>query len=124
MTHQQRVELYKQYMAEAGADLNGAFPWLWEFAWSHGWELRPPPFMNGLGLAFVAALAYPTLVFLVWLVFTFLRPMNGISFAFAAWAAVLAGVFAAIVAPIHYRRMAKKYGLLHWSTFAGARQHT
>jgi len=57
MNHQQRVELYKEYMAKAGVDSTAAVPVLWEFAWSHGWELAPPPFMNVLGLAVFSALA-------------------------------------------------------------------
>lgn len=124
MNHQQRVDIYKQYMAEAGADLNTAVPALWEFAWSHGWELPPPAFMSGFGLAAFAALAYPTLVLLLWLLLTGLRAMHAVPFTFAAWAAVLAGLFGAIAAPVSCRRMAKKYGLVEWSTFAGKRQRT
>ncbi|HEY0063842.1 MAG TPA: DUF6404 family protein [Telluria sp.] len=122
MNHQQRVDIYKQYMADAGADLKVAIPSLWEFAWSHGWEVRPPPFMNGLGLAILGALAYPALVLLLWLLLTVLRPMHGIPFAFTAWLAVLACLFGAIVTPVSCRRMARKYGLVNWSTFTGARQ--
>ena len=123
MNHQQRVDLYKRYMAEAGADLNTAVPSLWEFAWSRGWEIPPPPFMNGLGLAILAALAYPALVLLLWLLLTALRPMHAGLFTFAIWVAVFAGVFGAITTPISCRRTAKKYGLTDWSTFTGARQH-
>jgi hypothetical protein len=123
MNHQQRVEIYRKYMTESGADLNVAVPWLWEFAWSHGWELPPPPFMSGLTLFLLAALGYPALVLLVWLVLTVLRPLDGISFTFATWAALLAGLIGAIAAPRSCRRMAKKYGLVQWSTFAGVRQH-
>lgn len=124
MNHQQRVEIYKQYMTEAGADLNSAVPSLWEFAWKYGWELPPPAFMSGFTLAFFAALAYPTLVFLLWLILTVLRTMHGVPFMFATWAAVLAGLVGAIVAPVSCRRMAKKYGLVEWSTFAGKRQRS
>jgi hypothetical protein len=124
MNHQQRVDIYRQYMADAGADLNAAVPFLWEFAWSHGWELPPPPFMSGLGLAFFAALAYPTLALLLWLLLTVLRPMNGVPFAFAAWAAVFVGLYGAIATAVSCRRMAKKYGLVQWSTFTGVRQRT
>jgi hypothetical protein len=124
MNHQQRVDIYRQYMADAGADLSAAVPWLWEFAWSHGWELPPPPFMSGLGLAFFAALAYPTLVLLLWLLLTVLYSLQPIPFTFATWLAVLAGLFGAIRTPIYFRRMAKQYGLVQWSTFAGVRQRT
>lgn len=124
MDHQQRVDIYRQYMAEAGADLNAAVPVPWEFAWSHGWELAPPPFMSGLGLAFFAALAYPALALLLWLLLTVLRPMHHVPFTFATWAAVLAGLFGAIATPIYFRRMAKQYGLVQWSSFAGVRQRT
>jgi len=122
MNHQQRVDIYRQYMTDAGADLNAAVPWFWEFAWSHGWEVPPPPFMNGFALTVLAALGYPTLVLLLWLLLTVLRPRNGVPFTFATWAAVLAGLFGAIAAPLSCRRMAKKYGLVQWSTFAGVRQ--
>lgn len=122
MNHQQRVEIYKQYMANAGADLNAAAPSLWEYAWKRGWEIPPPPFMSSLGLALFAALAYPALALLLWLLLTVLRPMHGIPFTFAAWIAVLAGLFGAVVAPLSSRRMAKKYGLVQWSTFSGVRQ--
>ena len=124
MNHQQRVDTYKQYLAAAGADPRAAVPWLWEFAWSHGWELPPPPFMSGLVLAFFAALAYPTLALLLWLILTVLRPMREIPFNFAIWVAVLVGLFGAIATPIYYRRMAKRHGLVRWSTFAGVRQRT
>jgi hypothetical protein len=124
MNHQQRVDIYKQYMAEAGADPSAAVPWLWELAWSRGWKLPPPPFMSGLGLVFFGALAYPTLALLLWLLLTVLRPMHGVPFIFAAWVAVLASLSGAIATPIYARRMAKQYGLVRWSTFAGVRQRT
>ena len=124
MNHQQRVDIYKQYMAEAGADVNATVPFLWEFAWSHGWELPPPPFMSRFGLAFFAALAYPTLVLLLWLLLTVLRPMYYELFTFATWAAVLAGLLGAIATPIYFGRVAKQYGLVHWATFSGVRQRS
>lgn len=122
MNHEQRVTVYKQYMAEAGADLNAAAPALWEFAWSRGWEVPPPPFMSGPGLVLFGAIAYPALALLLWLVFTVLRPMHGVPFSFAMWVAVAAGLFGAIATPMFCRRMARKYGLVHWSTFRGIRQ--
>lgn len=123
MNHQQRVDLYKQYMAESGAAPGTAVPFLWEFAWSRGWELPPPPFISGLVLAFIGAFSYAALVLGLWLLFS-LRPRHH-SHAPVIFAASIAAVFAlfgAISMPIYYRGMAKRYGLSRWSTFAGTRQ--
>ena len=125
MKHQKRVELYRQYMAESGAQPNSAVPSLWEFAWSRGLELPPPPFMGGATLALFAGIAFPALALALWLL-TLLRPRHHthIPFAFAAWVAAAVGVFGAIAVPLYYQRMAKQYGLSQWSTFTGVRQRT
>lgn len=125
MNHQRRVDLYRQYMAESGADPRVAVPPFWEFAWSRGWELAPPPFMSCFGLAFFAALAFPALAFGLWLLFT-LHPRyhSHMPFTFAAWIAAGLGLFGVIAFPLYYKRMAKRYGLSRWSTFVGARQRT
>ena len=124
MDHQQRVDLYKQYMAASGADVNAAVPYLWELAWSLGWKLPPPPFMSSLGLVFFAALVFPVLAFGLWLLLILLRPARHsyIPFTFATWVAVALGLYGVIVMPIYFRRMAKRYGLVHWSSFRGVRQ--
>ncbi|TZF83515.1 DUF6404 family protein [Cognatilysobacter lacus] len=123
MNHQRRVSLYRQYMAASGADPNTAAPYLWQLAWARGWKIPPPPFMSGLALALFAAVAYPALAFFLWLL-TFVYPNHRVPFVFAAWVAASAGVFGVVATPIYFHHMAKQYGLVHWSTFAGVRQRT
>lgn len=125
MQHQQRVELYKQYMTESGASLRAAVPSLWAFAWSLGLELPPPPFMSSLGLVLFSAMVFPLLALAFWLI-TECRPRRRvhIPFSVAAWFALAAGVCGCVLLPIYYRRMAQQYGLVQWSTFTGARQRT
>ena len=121
MNHQQRVDLYTKYMVASGADLNAAAPYFWQLAWARGWEIPPPPFMSGLALALFAAVAYPALALFLWLL-TFVYPNHHVPFTFAAWVGFGIGVFGVIGTPIYFHRMAKKYGLVKWSTFVGVRQ--
>ncbi|MGY4517104.1 DUF6404 family protein [Lysobacter sp. HA18] len=121
MNHQQRVDLYKRHMVASGADPDAAAPYLWQLAWARGWEIPPPPFMSVLALAAFAAVAYPALAFFLWLL-TFVYPNHRVPFAYAACVAVGIGVFGVIGTPIYFHRMAKQYGLGHWSTFVGVRQ--
>lgn len=111
-------------MAERGADPRNATPYLWEIAWSRGWELPPPPFMSAFGLVLFALVAFPALALSIWLLSLLRSPGGRIPFVFAGWVAVAAGLFGAVATPLYFRRMAKRYGLKKWSTFVGVPQRT
>jgi hypothetical protein len=123
MNHNERVQSYERYMAAQGIPRSSASPMLWQWLWSRGIECPPPPFMRWIAVALITGAGLSAIPVVLWL-FAFARhpfrhPMPahvlmwfmGISFAVGA-----------VLGPIYYRRMARRCGLVDWSSFRGARQ--
>jgi hypothetical protein len=129
MNHQQRVALYKQYMAAAGARMDAAAPPFWEAMWARGIELPPPPFLGAVVLGAFGALSMAAIPAVLWLFSFFLArgPSIGghsVPWLWVAWLAAAAGLFGLVAIPAYYRGMARRYGLVRWASFAGVRQRT
>jgi hypothetical protein len=125
MDHQERVDLYRTYMATKGVDPKISVPVIWEFLWRQGFEIPPPPFINPfvMALAFIpVGLAFPLALGAL-----FVMRGAGHPFYFPPWKVVEAMMIASALAiglgtPLYYRGMARRYGLGSWSTFIGHRQ--
>lgn len=125
MNQQERLDLYREYMATKGIDPNISTPKVWEFLWRQGLEIPPPPFINPvvLGLIYSAAgLALPLVVGV------FLALMGvGHRFYFPPWKLIEAMMIGSALVmglgtPLYYRALARRCGLGSWSTFIGLRQ--
>jgi hypothetical protein len=121
---QQRLDLYKRYMAAEGAQMDAAAPPVWEMLWSWGIEVPPPPFVHPILLGLVGALLLPIIPFVLWLVNLLRVERRRIPWSFAAACMVAVSVFGLFAFPIYYHRMARRHGLVRWSTFRGVRQRT
>jgi hypothetical protein len=129
MNHQDRVAVYKHYMATQGARMDAAAPPLWEAMWARGIEVPPPPFLGPAVLGLFGALslaAIPGVLWLFSLVRAWLHPISrhAMPWLWAAWIAAAVGAFGLVATPVYYHRMAKRHGLARWATFAGVRQRT
>lgn len=122
MDHQQRVGLYKQYMAGEGARMDAAAPPLWELLWARGIALPPPPFLGVLPMALISAASLATIPLMLWLLGHFGARRHQVPWSFAVWLVAAAALLGLVGAPIYYRRMARQYGLVSWPTFRGVRQ--
>lgn len=123
MKHAQRVELYRAYLAAEGTPPQHAVPPVWSLLWASGIELPPPPFLGALPLALMYAPMFASIPIVLW-VFDHLRfHRHHLPWSWVLWLMAAAALAGAIGPPMFYRRMARRYGLLRWSTFYGLRQH-
>lgn len=114
-------------MATEGARMDAVAPPLWEVMWAHGIELPPPPFLSPVILGAFGALSMAAIPGVLWLFSVFRAQLDPIirhsmPWSWAAWLVAAAGLFGLVAIPIYYHRMAKRYGLVRWVTFAGVRQ--
>ena len=126
MNHQERVDLYRQYMATKGIDPKISTPQVWEFLWRQGLDVPPPPFINPVVMALVyipVGLAFPLVLGVI-----FMLLGAGRGFDFPPWKLVEAmmigcGLLMGIGSPLYYLGLARRCGLGSWSTFIGYRQN-
>lgn len=122
MDHQQRLGLYRQYMASKGVDPKISTPVIWEFLWRHGLQVPPPPFINPvlMALAYVPlGLAFPLILGVIFMVLSaghgFYFPPRKLVEAMMIGSALIIG----LGTPLYYRGLARRCGLGSWSTFIG-----
>jgi hypothetical protein len=125
MNQQERVDLYREYMAAMGVDPKTSVPPLWELMWSQGLEFPPPPFINPVVLALVFIpigalfpLALGVIFFMLGVGHRFNIPPWPWIEAMMMGCALLLG----LGTPLYYRNLARRCGLGSWSTFIGHRQ--
>ena len=125
MNQQERVDLYREYMASKGVDPKTSVPPMWDFLWRLGLEIPPPPFINPavLALAFIPIgallpLVLGVLFFLLSAGHRFYWPPWQLMEAIIVGSALLIG----LGTPVYYRQLARRCGLGSWSTFIGHRQ--
>ncbi|OOG39167.1 DUF6404 family protein [Rhodanobacter sp. C05] len=125
MNQQERVDLYREYMASRGIAPKTSVPPMWDFLWRLGLEIPPPPFINPAVLALVfiplGALLPPVLGVLFFLL------NAGHRFYWLPWhlmEAMMVGsaLLLGLGTPVYYRQLARRCGLGSWSTFIGHRQ--
>ena len=125
MNQQQRVDLYREYMAAKGVDPKTSVPPMWEFLWSQGLDLPPPPFVNPVVLALVfipIGALFPLALGVI-----FFLSNAGHKFYMPPWPwieAMMVGcsLFLGLGTPVYYRNLARRCGLGSWSTFIGHQQ--
>lgn len=125
MNQQERVGLYREYMAAKGVDPKTSVPPMWEFLWSQGLEVPPPPFVNPVVLALVFIPIGALFPLVLGVIFFLLNA--GHKFYMPPWPwieAMMAGcaLFLGLGTPVYYRNLARRCGLDSWSTFIGHRQ--
>lgn len=125
MNQQERVDLYKQYMASKGVAPTTSVPPLWDVMWRMGLDIPPPPFVSTAVLALIfiplgalLPLALGVLFFVLSAGHRFYWPPWPLIEAMVIGSALLIG----LGTPWYYWQLARRCGLGSWSTFIGHRQ--
>jgi hypothetical protein len=110
-------------MAAQGVARNHSVPKLWRWMWSLGIECPPPPFTSVLVLALICGTGLAVIPPVLWLYSLLRHPArHHLSATELGWFMAACFAVGAWVGPFYYRRVARKYGLVSWSSFRGKRQ--
>jgi hypothetical protein len=125
MNQQERVELYREYMAAKGVDPNASVPPMWKFLWSQGLEVPPPPFINPVVLALVFIPMGALFPLVLGVIFFLLSAGHTFYVPPWPWIEVMmvgCALLLGLGTTFYYRNLARRCGLGSWSTFIGHRQ--
>ncbi len=123
MNHRERVEQYEEYMVAQGVARNNAVPKLWRWMWSLGIECPPPPFTSFIVLGLISGACLAIIPPMLWLYSTLSHPArHHLSAVEVLWFMAACFAVGSLVGPLYYQHIARKYGLVCWSSFRGKRQ--
>jgi hypothetical protein len=116
MTHDSKLESYRQHMTARGVGWATAFPPLWHVLWSCGLRIPPPPFLSFPAMALLAGGFFgPLFALCAWLLR--MRGLDYMPVQEALWLALGTGVAFGLAMATYYRYLARKQGLGSWAAF-------
>ena len=123
MTHDRKVETYKQAMAVRGVGESTAAPPLWNLLWSCGLHVPPPPFMSFVSLFMLTGALFGPL-FAAGALIIGNRGLRTMSLGEAGVLALIAGAVFGLAMASYYRHLGHKHRLGSWSAFTASRVRT